>query len=139
MSFSRIRDCACAVIIPTLNESCTIGNIINKIHNLKTFQSVWIIVIDDGSTDGTIETVQDLIKKFENNILLQRKKWVLAARLYEPATYLFPPQLFSSGVYGMRLYAHPSEGTMTTPPGTLNRANANAQSGATLPRGVLYA
>lgn len=45
----------------------------------------------------------------------------------------------SSMVYGMRLYAHPPGGTMTTPPGTLNRANAHAQSGAAQPRGDNYA
>ena len=45
----------------------------------------------------------------------------------------------SSIIYGMRLYAHPPGGTITTPPGTLNRANAHAQSGAAQPRGDNYA
>jgi hypothetical protein len=53
-------------------------------------------------------------------------------------SFLFLPSL-SSTVYGMRLYAHPPGGTITTPPGTLNRANAHAQSGATQPRGDSYA
>ena len=43
------------IIIPTYNESVTIGNIIQQIHQ----QGMQVVVIDDGSTDATAGISQD--------------------------------------------------------------------------------
>ena len=54
-----------SVILPTLNENGHITSLISAIEkifrlNKKVFE---IIVIDDNSTDGTIDTVKSLVQK----------------------------------------------------------------------------
>jgi dolichol-phosphate mannosyltransferase len=44
------------VVIPTLNESDTIGELIAELSELENIQ-VRTIIVDDGSTDGTLEIV----------------------------------------------------------------------------------
>ena len=44
------------VVIPTLNESDTIGELIAELRELENIQ-VSAIIVDDGSTDGTLEIV----------------------------------------------------------------------------------
>ena len=51
------------VILPTLNENGHIVSLINEIEKIfksknKTFE---IIIIDDNSTDGTINTIQSIL------------------------------------------------------------------------------
>ena len=43
------------VVIPTLNESGTIGALIESLEGLAGLYDVGIVVVDDGSTDGTVE------------------------------------------------------------------------------------
>ena len=57
-----------SVILPTLNENGHITSLISAIEkvfrlNKKVFE---IIVIDDNSTDGTIDTVKSLVQKKNN-------------------------------------------------------------------------
>ena len=59
------------VIIPTYNEKENIAAIIHSIFNLQ--QDFHVMVIDDGSPDGTAEIVQDLQPKFRNELFLERR------------------------------------------------------------------
>lgn len=60
------------VVIPTLNESGTIGAIIESLGGLKALYNVGIIVVDDGSTDGTVEIVRESSEKHGNLTLIER-------------------------------------------------------------------
>lgn len=58
------------VIIPTLNESENIGEMIEIIEN-EVFQKIfdlepYILIVDDTSTDGTIEIVEEKMKRYRN-------------------------------------------------------------------------
>ena len=58
----------CLVIIPTYNEKENIEKIIHKVFSLeKTFH---ILIIDDGSPDGTAKIVKDLQKKYHKKLFL---------------------------------------------------------------------
>ena len=61
------------IIIPTYNESLTIEKIINKIFSISSDYS--ILVVDDGSPDGTSEIVLQLQEKYQNlNLLIRERK-----------------------------------------------------------------
>lgn len=62
---------AVAVLIPTYNEIHTISPLIDSLQNLQNID-LRIIVIDDGSTDGTTEAVQELTSKSNNITLIER-------------------------------------------------------------------
>jgi len=65
---SESREIEVEIIIPTLNEEETIGELINNIHSLVLPVKISILVIDGGSTDSTLE-----ICKGENiRLLLQQ-------------------------------------------------------------------
>ena len=75
-----------SVILPTLNEK---GHIIELIKNIqKVFseinQNYEIILVDDNSTDGTIEILKEIEKKYENLKLFVREnqKKNLAKSIY---------------------------------------------------------
>jgi len=64
-----------SVILPTLNEK---GHIIELIKSIqKVFaeinQNYEIIIVDDRSTDGTIEIIKEIEKKYENLKLFVRE------------------------------------------------------------------
>lgn len=60
-----------AVLMPTYNEINTISPLIDSLQNLQDID-LQIIVIDDGSTDGTAEAVQELTSKHDNITLIER-------------------------------------------------------------------
>jgi len=61
-----------SVVLPTLNEVCNIGRIIMDIRNIGLdSKSCEIVVIDDGSSDGTIELVERLLRE-DRSIILHR-------------------------------------------------------------------
>ena len=62
-----------SIIIPCYNEYSTIKKIIDKINNQKTFDKE-IIVIDDCSSDGTIEILSNL-KDQINSLTLNKKNY----------------------------------------------------------------
>ena len=60
------------VVIPTLNESGTIEAIIESLEELSDLYHIRIVVVDDGSTDGTVEIVQESSEKHGNLTLIER-------------------------------------------------------------------
>jgi glycosyltransferase involved in cell wall biosynthesis len=62
-----------SVIIPTYNSANLIRRAINSVLG-QTFQSFEIIVVDDGSTDGTEKIVRELNEKDERIIYLKLNK-----------------------------------------------------------------
>jgi dolichol-phosphate mannosyltransferase len=59
------------VIIPTYNERENIGPILQAIYNLQ--QDFHILVIDDGSPDGTADLVRSLQPQFHNTVFLEER------------------------------------------------------------------
>jgi len=60
------------VIIPTFNEKENIERIILKVFSLeKTFH---ILIVDDGSPDGTADIVKNLQNKFSKKLFIQERK-----------------------------------------------------------------
>jgi dolichol-phosphate mannosyltransferase len=57
-----------SVIIPCYNEVGTITVIIDKIRNLKGL-NIQIIVVDDGSNDGSLYLIKKIIKKIDKLII----------------------------------------------------------------------
>jgi dolichol-phosphate mannosyltransferase len=59
------------VVIPTYNERENIGPILQAIHNLG--QDFHVLVIDDGSPDGTADVVRSLQPQFQNTVFLEER------------------------------------------------------------------
>ena len=62
------------VVIPTLNESGTIWAIIESLEELRVLYQIRIIIVDDGSTDGTIKTVRGSSEEYGNLTLIERDR-----------------------------------------------------------------
>jgi dolichol-phosphate mannosyltransferase len=60
------------VIIPTYNERENIGPILKAIFNLQ--QDFHVLVIDDGSPDGTADIIRQLQPQFNNTVFLEERK-----------------------------------------------------------------
>ncbi len=60
------------VIIPTYNESENIASILGAVFSLN--QGYHILVIDDGSPDGTAQIVKDLFSTYPNQLFLEERK-----------------------------------------------------------------
>jgi len=60
------------VIIPTFNEKDNIASIIQAVFSLN--QDYHVLVIDDGSPDGTAEIVKQLIQSYPNQLFLEERK-----------------------------------------------------------------
>ncbi len=63
-----------SIILPTLDESGTIKELVESLEENINRLQMQIIIIDDGSTDGTIEIVYELMKKHGNIVLLERDR-----------------------------------------------------------------
>lgn len=60
------------VIIPTYNEKENVENIIQAIFSLQ--QNFHILIIDDGSPDGTATIVKNLMQQFSDSLFIQERK-----------------------------------------------------------------
>jgi dolichol-phosphate mannosyltransferase len=59
------------VVIPTYNEKENISNILHAIYNLN--ENFHVLVIDDGSPDGTAQIVKDLQSKFPAQLFIEER------------------------------------------------------------------
>ena len=59
------------IIIPTFNEIENIENIIRKVFSLE--ESFSILIIDDGSPDGTAKKVKELQKEFSDTLFIEER------------------------------------------------------------------
>lgn len=60
------------VIIPTYNEKENIANIIKAIFSLN--QHYHVLIIDDGSPDGTADIIKDLQQVYEDQLFLEERR-----------------------------------------------------------------
>ena len=60
------------MIIPTYNEKENIQAILQAIYDLQ--QDFHMLVIDDGSPDGTADIVRSLQSQFSNTVFLEERK-----------------------------------------------------------------
>jgi len=68
---ARSRDLKNIVIIPTYNEKENIEKIIRKVFSLE--ERFHILIVDDGSPDGTAEIVKGLQKKFTEQLHIEER------------------------------------------------------------------
>jgi glycosyltransferase involved in cell wall biosynthesis len=61
-----------SVIIPVYNEAATIAELISRVHAVDVPKQ--IIVVDDGSTDGTREVLEGLKGRYENMRVLRQPR-----------------------------------------------------------------
>ncbi|MEO6584060.1 MAG: polyprenol monophosphomannose synthase [Ferruginibacter sp.] len=59
------------VIIPTFNEKENIAAIIDKVMSMQ--QAYHVLVIDDGSPDGTAQIVKDIFPKYPGQLFLEER------------------------------------------------------------------
>ncbi|HQW45191.1 MAG: polyprenol monophosphomannose synthase [Chitinophagaceae bacterium] len=59
------------VIIPTYNEKENISNILHAVFSLN--EGFHVLVIDDGSPDGTAQIVKDLQEKFNGQLFIEER------------------------------------------------------------------
>ncbi len=59
------------IIIPTYNEKGNIFNILNAIFSLQ--QNFHVLIIDDGSPDGTADVVRSLFEKYPGQLFLEER------------------------------------------------------------------
>ena len=60
------------IVIPTLNESDNIKNLVNKLSKL--YKKIDILVVDDNSNDGTLDILDKIKKRKKNLTVICRKK-----------------------------------------------------------------
>lgn len=60
------------VIIPTYNEKENIERMIRKVFSLSV--PIDILIVDDGSPDGTASIVKGLMKEFSNRLFIEERK-----------------------------------------------------------------
>ncbi len=63
-----------SVIIPCFNEVTTIKEIVSKINNEKNYNKE-IIIIDDSSTDGTVEVLKNELSEKVDHIIYNEKNY----------------------------------------------------------------
>ncbi len=70
------------IIIPTYNEVLNISNLIDDIENILSGLSFSILVVDDNSSDGTIDAIEKQMQVYDNLFILKRKSKLGLASAY---------------------------------------------------------
>ena len=60
------------VIIPTYNERENVERMVRKVMSLE--KGFHLLIIDDGSPDGTAEIIRGLMEEFENRLFMEERK-----------------------------------------------------------------
>src|SRR3989344_6984445 len=60
-----------SIIIPTYNEKNDLGECLETLFN-QSYKNFEIIIVDDGSTDSTLEIVKEFSKKYKRTIILNQ-------------------------------------------------------------------
>jgi len=77
-----VRRVVC-VVIPTYNEVGSIGELVVSLLGLEGL-SVRVVVVDDGSDDGTLEVLEELMESYDNIVVVERgEKLGLGSALLE--------------------------------------------------------
>ncbi len=64
-----------SIIIPVLNEQKNVAFLVDEITNALNKKIIYeIVIVDDGSTDGTIKSIKEKIKKISCLKLIVHKK-----------------------------------------------------------------
>src|SRR4030042_1477634 len=67
-----------SIIIPTYNEKDNIAPLVERIHKALSGYSYEIILVDDNSTDGTIEIANGLAPRYPVRVIVRRDEKGLA-------------------------------------------------------------
>ena len=59
------------IFVPTYNEKENIGKLVENLNSLNINKE--ILIVDDNSTDGTLDILHEKLKKFKNLTLINRK------------------------------------------------------------------
>ncbi len=70
------------IVIPTFNEAQNIEELIRKIFQVLKDTDFKILIVDDSSSDGTVEIVNNLINEYHNLYLLERPSKLGLASAY---------------------------------------------------------
>jgi len=71
-----------SIIVPTYNEKENIERFIPKLENTLSKKNFEVLIMDDSSTDGTIEAAKKLCKKYKNlNIIVRKKREGIGAAI----------------------------------------------------------
>ena len=62
------------IITPTYNENANISTLISKIRDIDIKINLDVLIIDDGSPDGTASTIKQLMLNDSRLHLIERKK-----------------------------------------------------------------
>jgi glycosyltransferase involved in cell wall biosynthesis len=60
--FSRKRDKLFSIVIPTLNEGSMLSMTVENILEVTAYPNIEVVIVDDGSTDGSCDVYQDTTK-----------------------------------------------------------------------------
>ena len=63
-----------SVVVPIFNEAATIRQIVDQVQSALSEFSFEVILVDDGSTDGTTQLVQELAQKHASHCAVPLKQ-----------------------------------------------------------------
>ena len=88
-----------SIILPTFNEVGHIKKLVLEISNIFISSNLLfeVIIVDDNSTDGTINIIHDLEKKNDNIIVLVRKKRKVALSIQLMTVFYYQNMRISFG------------------------------------------